>query len=272
MQFTAAAKLPQWRPGKIRYLGVTLRIDMKKKEARSRNPATAMQESAGAKDQIKAFKETLILDAAGKLFTEKGFQRTTLDDISAALGVAKPFIYACFKSKDHVLERLFERVIDEVYQDAIDFGEMAEKDPVKRFEHFVLTYIRKNLDPRSLPTMIIEEEKHLSPQKQSGFRTRLRQFDNVLSALIVEGVQAGVFDVKDTTVAALAISSMIRWAHRWFSPTGRLSANEVAAEITHIALRVVGWNGTYAAAAATEATTAIAATASMEKTPAQKKS
>ena len=82
---------------------------------KSRSSAPRQSE---VKVRIREHKESLIIEAAAKLFSEKGFQRTTLDDICAALGVTKPFVYTYFKSKDSILERLFEQVSDGVLESA----------------------------------------------------------------------------------------------------------------------------------------------------------
>ncbi len=56
------------------------------------------------RDEITAYKRERILGEAVKLFYERGFSGTTLDDIAGALGVTKPFIYTHFRSKVELLE------------------------------------------------------------------------------------------------------------------------------------------------------------------------
>ncbi len=54
-----------------------------------------------------------ILKAAERLFAEKGFDGTRVDDIAAEAGVNKALIYYYFKSKDEILEVLFDNLISE---------------------------------------------------------------------------------------------------------------------------------------------------------------
>ena len=51
------------------------------------------------REEISAYKRDRILEEAVKLFYERGFSGTTLDDIAGKLGVTKPFIYTHFRSK-----------------------------------------------------------------------------------------------------------------------------------------------------------------------------
>lgn len=47
-----------------------------------------------------------ILDVSLKLFGEKGYEKTTIQDIVDALGMSKGAIYHHFKSKDDIIEAL----------------------------------------------------------------------------------------------------------------------------------------------------------------------
>lgn len=50
-----------------------------------------------------------ILDIAFRLFSEKGYDRTTIQDIVDALGMSKGAVYHHFKSKEDILDHLYDR-------------------------------------------------------------------------------------------------------------------------------------------------------------------
>src|SRR5215213_10266218 len=64
------------------------------------------------RDEILAYKRERILEEAVKLFYERGFNGTTLDNIAAELGVTKPFIYTHFRSKVDLLAALCTPTIE----------------------------------------------------------------------------------------------------------------------------------------------------------------
>jgi AcrR family transcriptional regulator len=56
-----------------------------------------------------AERRALIVEAAGRLFGERGYEATRLDDIAAAAGVTKPILYRHFDSKRDLYLALLER-------------------------------------------------------------------------------------------------------------------------------------------------------------------
>lgn len=68
--------------------------------ARTREPPT--QKGRDRRDQIIA--------AATRLFNERGFHATGIDDIGSAAGITGPGIYRHFASKDEILIVVFDRI------------------------------------------------------------------------------------------------------------------------------------------------------------------
>lgn len=61
-----------------------------------------------------AQRRALIEQAAARLFAERGFERTTVEQICRAAGVSKPMLYRHFESKQELQMRLMERRRDEL--------------------------------------------------------------------------------------------------------------------------------------------------------------
>jgi TetR/AcrR family transcriptional regulator, cholesterol catabolism regulator len=213
---------------------------LQEKSRRAGNAARSDAAEINAKAQIKEYKETLIIDAAAKLFYEKGFQRTTIDDIAASLGFTKPFVYTYFSSKHSILERLFDRIYDQVLQSATSFDESADARPEQRLRYFVNGYIRKNLEQPQFAAVLLEEEKNLGEEKLEYMRIKQRGFDDQLASLIAACAEAAGSYIAEPKLAALSISGMVRCLHRWYSPQGRMSIEQVCEELTNISMRIAG--------------------------------
>jgi AcrR family transcriptional regulator len=61
-----------------------------------------------------AERRALIIEAAGRLFGERGYERTRLDEIAAAAGVTKPIVYRHFDSKRDLYLALLDRHRDDL--------------------------------------------------------------------------------------------------------------------------------------------------------------
>ena len=57
---------------------------------------------SGVREQKKQQTRKAIIDAAVKLFTEKGFEQTSMDELGRAAGVGKSTIYGYFKAKEEI--------------------------------------------------------------------------------------------------------------------------------------------------------------------------
>ena len=192
------------------------------------------------KQHIKEYKRELILKNALELFSEKGFQKTTIDDIGGSLGVTKPFIYTYFDSKYSILEQLYDRAYRDLHTGILEILNAEEGGPAERLRRVVRLYVEENIERQKLTAIMLEEERNLAPKKRAEVRRKHREFDTKLTSLIEEGVAAGEFKVADPKLASLAISGMVRWMHRWYSPEGRLAPAELAARLSDLALNIVG--------------------------------
>ena len=61
-----------------------------------------------------AERRALIIEAAGRLFGERGYEATRLDEIAAAAGVTKPIVYRHFDSKRELYLALLDRHRDDL--------------------------------------------------------------------------------------------------------------------------------------------------------------
>jgi AcrR family transcriptional regulator len=71
--------------------------------------------------------QAAIVNAATRIFGERGFAATTMDDIAAAARVAKGAVYHHFSTKEALFEAVFEQVSLELIGD-LDRISRAEKD------------------------------------------------------------------------------------------------------------------------------------------------
>jgi AcrR family transcriptional regulator len=191
------------------------------------------------REEISAYKRERILEEAVKLFYERGFSGTTLDDIAGKLGVTKPFIYTHFRSKVELLEAICRPTI-EMSLAAIADAAAEEGSASERLFRGVVTFTKVVLQRQANIAVFFREEKNLSDAGLADINALRKRFDRVLSELLEEGVAAGEFEIADIRVAALAIGGMVSWAYTWYQPGGRLSVDDVGAKMASLTVEMVG--------------------------------
>jgi AcrR family transcriptional regulator len=75
-------------------------------------------------------RRALIVEAAGRLFGERGYEGTRLDDVAAAVGVTKPILYRHFDSKRDLYIALLARHRDDLA--SFTGGIPSEGSPAER--------------------------------------------------------------------------------------------------------------------------------------------
>lgn len=78
-----------------------------------------------------------IEEAASRLFAERGFVHTTVDDIVRAAGVSKPALYRSFESKQHLHRALLEQHRDRLATVALAALGSTPGSPVDRLEAMI---------------------------------------------------------------------------------------------------------------------------------------
>jgi AcrR family transcriptional regulator len=77
------------------------------------------------RDRAKADRRASLLDAAARLFAERGFDRVSLEDLGAAAGVSGPAVYRHFPGKQAVLAALLVGVSENLHAGGTDVAARA---------------------------------------------------------------------------------------------------------------------------------------------------
>jgi len=191
------------------------------------------------REEISAYKRERILEEAVKLFYERGFSGTTLDDIAGKLGVTKPFIYTHFRSKVELLESICRPTIEMSLAAIADAAQQAGTASDRLFSG-VVSFTKVVLTRQANIAVYFREEKNLSAAGLADINSLRKRFDRVLSGLLEEGTHTGEFHITDIRVAALAIGGMVSWAYTWYQPGGRLTIDDVGLQMARFAVEMAG--------------------------------
>lgn len=192
------------------------------------------------RDELRALKIDRILQMASKLFIEHGFVGTTMEAIADEMGMTKPFIYQFFQNKHALLAAICDR---ELRGSLAMLNEPATKQgtPDERLANFIRVATRRNIENRGLWSLMSSEEKHLPKEMLSAIRALEVQFHKRLTAIIEDGVAAGVFEASHVEVTSRAVMGMTQWVRRWYRPSSEMDGEAVADEFCELAMRMVAF-------------------------------
>lgn len=89
-------------------------------------------------EQLITARRNQILDAATKVFAEKGFQRATVHDVAKEAGIADGTIYLYFENKSALILGILDR-LNETERRSDDLEQIAETD----FRQSMLAYLQR---------------------------------------------------------------------------------------------------------------------------------
>ena len=121
--------------------------------------------------------EQKILEAAKKVFIQKGLDGTRLDGIAKEAGINKALLHYYFRSKENLFETIFDQMIEKVVP---DFTLIVEsKKPIEeKIELFVHRYIDfVSLNPQ-IPIFLITELNR-NPERMKDILSRTQNFGKV---------------------------------------------------------------------------------------------
>ncbi|EHL20590.1 TetR family transcriptional regulator [Acidovorax sp. NO-1] len=184
-------------------------------------------------------KRERILRAAEALFDAQGYANTTIEQIVQKLGVTKPFVYYYFRNKQEIFETLSWAPTVACFT-AMDFAEDDDRPAHVKACEGIDRLIRATLEHHPAAFFPYREPQVYRPEYMAAQKQLANHFYDRLCALLEAGRKDGMFVFNDTKITALAACSLPGFLYNWYRPDGRLSADEVAQELSALAYRVLG--------------------------------
>lgn len=150
-----------------------------------------------------------IIEAARKLFSEKGFEGVSMEDIAQASGVRKSLIYYYFPSKEVLFEEVWIKVIDELENEVFSNVE-NEGSIVKIIKKLIKKYVEFVMNKEELSKLIarerlnvLENEGNLSNAKRR-YEVFLQRFEKFFE----KGKDEDVLNDLEPSTATEIVSSV----------------------------------------------------------------
>jgi AcrR family transcriptional regulator len=150
------------------------------------------------KERERERRRQQIIVAAKKVFSEKGFNKATMDDIAGQAELSPGTLYLYFKNKEELYASLSLRILQYLHIRVEHVENARDLDPEEKLDAMIdAMYDVYEFDPLVIINMFhlqsSETLKNLSPELLEEIKTLSRKSIGGMARIFKEGIDRGVF-------------------------------------------------------------------------------
>jgi AcrR family transcriptional regulator len=175
-----------------------------------------------------------LLDVAVNVFTERGYDGTSIQHLSQASGLSKSSIYHHIEGKEHLLRLGLDRALEPLMASTTEEG--ATTGPALDRLTFL---IRRNIEIMAdrLPYVTLLLDVHGNTETERWALEQRRAYDKIVAGVVQEAIDEGVVraDVDARTTARL-VFGMINSVREWYRPERHIKPGALADQVCSLLL------------------------------------
>jgi TetR/AcrR family transcriptional regulator, cholesterol catabolism regulator len=174
--------------------------------------------------------------AALRLFREKGYHATSMQDIAAAVGLYKGSLYHYIGGKQDLLVQVFDRAMSTLIADVEGIAADTSLRPSDQVRLIVAAHVEAVSTNLDALTVYLHEWRALAGDALTNVQAQSERYTLLVSEIVGRGVKLGEFDTPDVRIATLGLLGMCNWLCQWYHPGGRLGPAEIAGHFADLVL------------------------------------
>lgn len=157
-----------------------------------------------------------LLEVAARTFNERGYDATSMEDLSAALGISKSAIYHHVDGKEQLLRLAADRALDGLF--AVTAEPAARRGPaVERLRHVVRRSVEVLLAELPYVTLLLRLRGNTEIERAA--LARRREFDRFVAGLVAAAEAEGAVRPEiDPALASRLLFGMVNSISEWYRP------------------------------------------------------
>ena len=177
-----------------------------------------------------------ILEAATRLFGERGYPSTSMRDIGEAVGLLAGSLYSHISSKEAVLLQIIETGLDRYLGALLPIVESDEpaderlRAAVKAHVELVASHVEESL-------VALHQWKFLGGDNRQRIEAKRHAGSDAFNRILAEGIESGVFKpVPSPDITISGILGTLNWVPEWYSPKGPATPEEIGDQLADLLL------------------------------------
>ncbi len=176
-----------------------------------------------------------ILTAAANLFAQKGYERTTIKDVTGAIGLNQGIFYYYFPDKQTLLYSAMDSGLQSILPKARQIAKM-KTSPVAKLELLIKTHLAPFIINKAVPTIATNEMRNLSAKMRKKYLAVRDAYEAIFREVINAGIAAGQFREVDVPLMSAFILGLLNSVIPWYRSDGRYSPDEIAVQLVDFIL------------------------------------
>jgi AcrR family transcriptional regulator len=172
-----------------------------------------------------------VVAAAARVFADRGYRATSMNEIAEAVGLSKAGLYHHVRSKEELLVQLYEEGLAEqlAAERAIVAEGLGPEQTLRRLLEARVVHACHNLQLQKIQS---EEEAELPAELMGTVQRHRRQRARLLVDVVTEGIARGEFHPSvSPRIAVITMLGAVNFVYKWYDPAGGRPAEQLAAEI-----------------------------------------
>lgn len=168
-----------------------------------------------------------IVEAAARLFADKGFLGASIADLAGACDISKSLIYHYYASKEEILFDVMHSHVKTLL-DAAERIATQQEAPAKKLRSLTRQFIQLYLGAANRQRVLLNELDNLTTDQRKIVVGIQRDLIAIVEQILAEIRPALSGRNPLGTPAAMLYFGMINWMHTWLDSSGRAKPARIA--------------------------------------------
>jgi AcrR family transcriptional regulator len=173
-------------------------------------------------------KEQILQDIA-ELFFKRGYEGTSIRDISRSLNISKPGLYYHFTNKQEMLFDLIYDFMEKTNSHVIKEIDLIQS-PQDRLLFIIQSHIRFFVKYPAQTKVLIYEAHSLEGEYAERFKMKELEYIGIIKKVLKEVIK-DTDATMDLNVATFCLLGILNWIIQWYKPEGKVSPELLARDI-----------------------------------------
>jgi len=170
-------------------------------------------------------KKSQILESAARIFSKKGFEKATMENVSNELYMTKGSLYYYIKSKEDMLFQCHMKAL-EIGNKGLEEILNSDFPPKMKLYKAIIRHVE--LITKEFVVGSLRQQELLLPKHMYEKVIKERdKFERIFLKIFREAIKTEHSNKNNIKMTAYAILGAINWIPRWYSAEGKLSPTQI---------------------------------------------